>query len=144
MLKAISEALGRVRRPRRRRTDDRHGSGVGEAVGGAAGHPQEPAGLGLDPPVVELGLQLARDHIEGLVDLGVPVQDRPRFPGSKGELTGAEQAAGVVGEGLERQDGVVAAGLASGEHIGCGPNMDQARPAPGGSGAPLGGPWLAR
>jgi hypothetical protein len=27
---------------------------------------------------------------------------------------------------------------------GCGPTMDRARPARGGSGAPLGGPWLAR
>src|SRR5215218_7570948 len=26
----------------------------------------------------------------------------------------------------------------------CGPNVDQARPARGGSGAPRGGPWLAR
>jgi hypothetical protein len=90
-------------------------------VGRAARHPQEPAGHGLDPPVTQLRLELAAQHIERLVDRVVPVQDGTRLPPSQGELTGAEPPAGVTGQRLERQDGVVTAGLASGEHIGCGP-----------------------
>jgi hypothetical protein len=68
-----------------------------------------------------VGLELAADHIKGLVDLVMLVQHGTRLPTSQGELAGTEPAARVSGQGLERQDGVVTAGLASSEHIGCGP-----------------------